>query len=56
MSRSFYFSLDGVSFYFSLDGVVPTEFCAKIYVILKTLFQLILLLAEVEDLSHHVFF
>lgn len=44
------------SFYYTLDSVVPTKFHARIYVILKTLFQLIFLLAEVEDLSHHVFF
>lgn len=44
------------NFYYSLDGVVPTEFCHTIYLILKTLFYQIILLAEVGGLSYHVFF
>lgn len=44
------------SFYYTLDSVVPTKFHARIYVILKTLFQLILLLAKVGNLSNHIYY
>ena len=44
------------SFYYTLDSVAPTKFHARIYVILKTLFQLILLLAKVGNLSNHIYY